>query len=67
MAKLSTQERFEFGKTLRRFVRDHPEIEDVTGYSQVYYTRLIDNFIQRGMPVDVDGQNNLLTLIREVF
>ncbi len=67
MAKLSFQERADFGKSLRRFVRDHPEIEDATGYSQGYYTRLIDNFIQRGMPEDADEQNNLLTLIREVL
>jgi len=67
MAKLSTQERFEFGKTLRRFVRDHPEIEDVTGYSQGYYIRLIDNFIRKGMPTDFGEQNSLFDLIREVF
>jgi len=67
MAKLSAQERFQFGRTLRRFVKDNPQIEDVTGYSQGYYTRLIDNFIQHGMPEDADEQNNLLVLIREVF
>lgn len=67
MAKLSPQERFEFGQTLRRFVRDHPEIEDVTGYSQGYYTRLIDDFIRHGMPTDADAQNSLFALIREVF
>ena len=67
MEKLSAAERFDFGQSLRRFVRDHPEIEDITGYSQGYYTRLIDKFIQYGMPKDADEQNNLFALIREVF
>lgn len=67
MAKLSYQERFEFGRSLRRFVKDHPEIEDATGYSQGYYTILINDFIRRGMPEDADEQNSLLGLIREVF
>lgn len=67
MAKLSAQERFVFGQTLRRFVKNNPEIEDATGYSQGYYTRLINNFIQSGMPEDEIEQDNLLELIREVF
>ena len=67
MAKLSIQERIDFGKALRRFIRDHPEIEDTTGYSQGYYTRLIDDFIRQGMPKDAGAQNSLLDLIREVL
>lgn len=65
--KLTSRERFEFGQTLRRFVRDNPEVEDATGYSQGYYTRLIDNFIRHGIPEDADAQNNLFALIREAF
>lgn len=67
MTKLSFQERANFGRTLRRFVRDHPEIEDATGYSQGYYTRLIDDFILHGVPEDADAQNSLYALIHEVF
>jgi len=67
MAKLSHQERLDFCMTLKRFIRANPEIEDITGYSPGYYNRLINNFIQRGMPADADEQNSLFALIREVF
>ncbi len=67
MKKLSFQERSDFGVALRRFVKDHPEIEDATGYSQGYYIRLIDSFIRTGMPKSTEAQESLYALIREVF
>ena len=66
-SKLSYQERFELARNLRRFVNKHPEIEDITGYSQGLYLKVLDEFIQKGMPTDADAQNRLFELIREAF
>lgn len=67
MEKLTQQERFELGRTLRRFVNHHPEIEDITGYSQGAYLKVVDDFIQYGTPTDADAQNRLFELIREAY
>ncbi len=60
-------ERFMLGQSLKWFVKSHPEIEDITGYSQGYYSKLINDCIRRGMPIDATEQTNLFGLIREAF